>query len=85
MGPTNFGLDEESSLKTTFWTPFGRYIYLRLPFGINSAPEEFERVLRAKMDGLPETIVLRNDMLIVGRHKRKQGRIMMTTYLAAFR
>ena len=36
------GLDEESSLNTTFWTPFGRYQYLRLPFGINLAPEEFE-------------------------------------------
>ena len=25
------GLDEESSLKNSFWTPFGRYRYLRLP------------------------------------------------------
>ena len=28
------GLDEQSSLKATFWTPFGGYKYLRLPFGI---------------------------------------------------
>ena len=35
-------LDEESSLKTTFNTPFGRYKYLRLPFGISSAPEVFQ-------------------------------------------
>ena len=25
-----------------FWTLFGRYKYLRLPFGINLVPEEFE-------------------------------------------
>ena len=36
------GLDASSSLSTTFLTPFGLYKYLRLPFGINLAPEEFE-------------------------------------------
>ena len=35
-------LDEESSYLTTFWTPSGRYRYLRMPFGISSAPEEFQ-------------------------------------------
>ena len=33
-------LDEESSYLTTFWTPFGRYRWLRMPFGIKVAPEE---------------------------------------------
>lgn len=36
-------LDEDSSLLTTFWTPFGRYRWTRLPFGLSSAPEEFQR------------------------------------------
>ena len=35
-------LDEESSKLTTFWTPLGRYRYLRMPFGIRLAPEVFE-------------------------------------------
>ena len=30
-------IDDESSKLTTFWTPFGRYRYLRMPFGICSA------------------------------------------------
>ena len=60
------GLDEESSLRTTFWIPFGRYRYLRLPFGINLAPEEFECKLQEKLDGLPGVIVLRDDILVVG-------------------
>ena len=34
-------LDEKSSELLTFNTPFGRYQYLRMPFGINSAPEIF--------------------------------------------
>ena len=32
-------LDKESSFLTTFNTPFGRYRWLRLPFGIKRAPE----------------------------------------------
>ena len=39
-------LDEESSKLTTFQTPWGRYRYLRMPFGISPAPEYFQR----KMD-----------------------------------
>ena len=30
-------LDDASSKLTTFWTPFGRYRYLRMPFGISTA------------------------------------------------
>ncbi|KAK0132248.1 hypothetical protein N1851_032926 [Merluccius polli] len=36
-------LDEASSRLCTFNTPFGRYRFLRLAFGINSAPEVFHR------------------------------------------
>ncbi|GFQ71511.1 retrovirus-related Pol polyprotein from transposon 17.6 [Trichonephila clavata] len=38
-------LDEESSYLTTFCTPWGRYRFLVLPFGLNSAPEEFEKAM----------------------------------------
>ena len=34
-------LDEDSSKLTTFQTPFGRYKWLGMPFGIYSASEEF--------------------------------------------
>ena len=60
------GLDEESSKLTTFWTPFGRYRYLRLPFGISVAPEEFECKLQEKLSDLEGTHVLRDDILVVG-------------------
>ncbi|XP_052721703.1 uncharacterized protein K02A2.6-like [Crassostrea angulata] len=36
-------LDEESSKALTCNTPFGRYRYLRLPFGISSASEVFSK------------------------------------------
>ena len=38
-------LDEASSYLTTFATPFGRYRFLRLPYGISSAPEVFHRTV----------------------------------------
>uniref|UniRef100_A0ABM0MBB2 Uncharacterized protein K02A2.6-like n=1 Tax=Saccoglossus kowalevskii TaxID=10224 RepID=A0ABM0MBB2_SACKO len=46
-------LDEQSSYLTTFWTPFGRYRYVRMPFGISSASEEFQRRLHDALDDIP--------------------------------
>ena len=65
-GSFQIGLDEESSKKTTFWTPFGRYRYLRMPFGISVAPEEFECKLHEKLTGLEGVEILRDDLLVVG-------------------
>ena len=44
-------LDEESSYATTFGTPWGRYRWLRMPFGISPAPEEFQRRLDQALAG----------------------------------
>lgn len=38
-------LDESSTKYCTFDTPFGRYCFLRLPFGIISASEIFHRAM----------------------------------------
>ena len=44
-------LDDESSSLTTFNTPFGRYRWKRMPFGINSASEAWQRKMREHIDG----------------------------------
>ena len=36
-------LQEDSALLTTFITPFGRFCFNQLPFGITSAPEYFQK------------------------------------------
>ena len=36
-------LQKDSALLTTFITPFGRFCFNRLPFGITSAPEHFQK------------------------------------------
>ena len=51
-------LDEESSYLTTFNTPFGRYRWLRMPFGISCASEEYQRRMMESLDGLEGIIVV---------------------------
>ena len=51
-------LDRESALLTTFITPFGRYCFHRLPFGITSAPEHFQRRLSDILNGLEGVVCM---------------------------
>lgn len=46
-------LNEKSSMLTTFNTPFGRYRFLRMPFGINSASEVFLHSMEQLFAGYP--------------------------------
>lgn len=50
-------LDEESSKLTTFITPKGRYCFKRLPFGITSAPEIFQRKMQEPLQDHEGTVV----------------------------
>jgi hypothetical protein len=44
-------LDEPSSLLTTFNTPFGRYRWKQMPFGISVAPEVFQFLMHELIEG----------------------------------
>ena len=59
-------LDEESSYLTTFHTPFGRYRWCRMPFGISSAPEVFQRRMHELIEGLTGTEVVAGDFVVAG-------------------
>ena len=65
-GFTQVELDEQSSLATTMQTPWGRYRWLRLPYGISSAPEEFQMRIHEALDGLTDVFNIADDMLIYG-------------------
>ena len=67
---------KESSLLTTFNTPFGRFRWLRMPFGINAASEEFQRRMNEIVEGLNGVKVIVDDILIVGRGQTKQDAIL---------
>ncbi|KAK7101996.1 hypothetical protein V1264_020291 [Littorina saxatilis] len=58
-------MDKHSSLRTTFSTPFGRYRFLRMPFGINTASEVFQQAMERLFEGYPCAIIV-DDILIWG-------------------
>ena len=45
-------LEEDSSMLTTFSTPFGRYRWTRLPFGLSVSSEIFQKRLVQDLEGL---------------------------------
>ena len=59
-------LDEASSFLMTFQTPFGRYHWKRMPFGISSAPEVFQRKMHELIEGLNGIEVVADDFIAVG-------------------
>ena len=59
-------LDNESSTMTTMHTTYGRYRWKRLPFGINSAPEEFQMRLMTALEGLEGIATIADDILVYG-------------------
>ena len=64
-------LSEQSSKLTTFITPFGRFRFNRMPFGITSAPEHFQRRMSELLQGIDGVVVLVDDTLITGRTKEE--------------
>ena len=60
-------LDPSSCLLTTFLTPFIRFCYNKLPFGIASAPEHFQHRVNTLLEGLPGVVCHIDDILIYGK------------------
>ena len=59
-------LDEESSNMTTFVTPFGRYKWLRLPFGLYVSSEIFQKRLNMALEGLEGVMCVADDIIVYG-------------------
>ena len=64
-------LDDESRKLTTFITPWGRYCFNRLPYGISSAPEYFTLKMQSILDGIDNVLVLMDDILVHGDTQEK--------------
>ena len=63
-------LARESALLTTFITPFGRFCFNRMPFGITSAPEYFQRRMNEIVEGLSGVVCLVDDILVHGTSQK---------------
>ena len=64
-------LSADSALLTTFLTPFGRYCFHRLPFGITSAPEHFQRRMSALLEGIEGVVCMMDDILVYGKNQEE--------------
>ena len=60
-------LDEESSLLCMFNTPFGRYKFNRLPFGICVASDVAQRMVDDNFSDISGVIAVHDDIIIAGK------------------
>ena len=60
-------LEKESRKLTTFLSPFGRFCFNRLPFGVSSAPEIFQRAMSRLLEGVPGVVCHMDDILVHGK------------------
>ena len=59
-------LGKETSYLTKFWSTCGRLSWLRMPLGINKAPEEYQRRQRDNVSDLPGVAVIDDNHLVFG-------------------
>ena len=59
-------LAPESSVLTTFATPYGRYRRIRLPFGLSTSSRIFQKHLTQALESLPGVLCIADDILIYG-------------------
>ena len=64
-------LSKERRPLTTFITPFGRFHFNKLPFGISCAPELFQRRMNQMLEGLEGVVCLVDDVLVFGSNREE--------------
>ena len=69
QGYWHIKVDEESSKLLTFATPFGRYHFKRLPFGIHSASEIFQIEIANIIAGIEGTANSQDDIIVWGNSR----------------
>ena len=67
-------LESQSQKYLTINTHKGLYKYKRLPFGVNSAPSIFQRLMENVLQGLPRVCVYIDDILITGQTEAEHTR-----------
>ena len=59
--------DDIFTMLTTMITPFGRYRWKRLPFGLKVSSENFQRKLNDIVFDLPGVFAFADDVIVIGR------------------
>jgi transposase InsO family protein len=72
-------VSDASSDLLTFNSPYGRYKFLRMPFGIKSAPEVWQRTASQIFDGLEGAAVIMDDVLVWGKDMQEHNERLRAT------
>ena len=67
-------LDYESSLLTTFNTPWGRYRFIRLPFGLACSQDIFQRMIDQILEHCEGVIGIADDVVVHGKDDEEHDR-----------
>ena len=78
MGFHQIELDEDSRDITTFAVGDALYRYKRLSFGINSAPEKYQHVIRQAISGCPGALNIADDIMVHGKGTDKHHKNLVT-------
>ena len=63
----HISLNEDSIPKTAFISPFGKYEYLKVPFGLAQAPAYFQELMNKVLKDLPFAIAYLDDIIIYSK------------------
>ena len=63
-GYRHIALDDDAIKKTAFILPFGKFDYLKVPFGLAQAPAYFQNLMNKVLNGLSFAIAYLDDIII---------------------
>ena len=84
LGYWQIALNKESSNLLAFNTPFGRYKFKRLPFGVHCSSEDFDKRIAEIIDGLQAVLTYKMIYWYGARIKKTMTRTFEQSW-AAFR
>ena len=70
--------DDDSKDLTTFQTPYGRYRFSRMPFGISSASEVMQKKGYQMFGDIPGVHIIADDMRIAGNTEEEHDTAVTT-------
>ena len=68
-GYHHIALGKDSGAKTAFVTPFGKYEFLMVPFGLAQAPAYFQLLMNKVLGRLPYATTYLDDIIIFSNKK----------------
>ena len=68
-GYHHIALGKDSRAKTAFVTPFGKYEFLMIPFGLAQAPAYFQLLMNKVLEGLSYTMTYLDDIIIFSKNE----------------